>query len=172
MTPQDKEVTMAETPQAEFAARVRDSRQLWRSLVAEVGDRADDPGPMGAWTFGDLAGHLLAWRNRTIARLEAAGRGEPEPPAPWPTDLEGEGAINSWIREQDRGRSSAEMIDAYDESFERLGTAAEALPAELVSDPSAFLWLEGNALGTIDPLGHLREEHEPTVRAWLSSRSS
>jgi hypothetical protein len=64
------------------------------------------------------------------------------------------------------------MIDAYDESFERLGTAAEALPAELVSDPNAFPWLEGNALGTIDPLGHLREEHEPTVRAWLSSRSS
>jgi hypothetical protein len=163
---------MADTPQAEFAARLRDSRQVWRDLVAEVGDRVDDPGPMGAWTFGDLAGHLLAWRNRTIARLEAAGRGEPEPPAPWPKDLEGDDAINSWIREQDRGRSAAEMIDAYDASFERLGAAVEALPAELVSDPNAFPWLEGNALGTIDPLGHLREEHEPTVRAWLSSRSS
>src|SRR5438445_2588771 len=73
---------MADTPQAEFAARLRDSRQVWRDLVAEVGDRVDDAGPMGAWTFGDLAGHLLAWRNRSIARLEAAGRGEPEPPSP------------------------------------------------------------------------------------------
>jgi hypothetical protein len=163
---------MADTLKAEFAARLRDSRQVWRDLVAEVGDRVDDAGPMGDWTFGDLAGHLLAWRNRTIARLEAAGRGEPEPPPPWPTDLENDDAINRWIHEQDRGRSAAEMIDAYDASFERLGAAVDALPGELVSDPNAFPWLEGNALGTIDPLGHLREEHEPTIRAWLSSRSS
>src|SRR5258708_3821014 len=116
---------MADTPKAEFAARVRDSRQVWRGLVAEVGDRVDDPGPMGAWTFGDVAGHLLAWRNRTIARLEAAGRGEPEPSPAWPTDLEGDDAINSWIRDQDRGRSAAEMIAAYDASFDRLGAAVE-----------------------------------------------
>ena len=101
---------MADTPKAEFAARLRDSRQVWRDLVAEVGDRVDDAGPMGDWTFGDLAGHLLAWRNRTIARLEAAGHGEPEPPPPWPTNLENDDAINSWIHEQDRGRSAAEMI--------------------------------------------------------------
>lgn len=163
---------MADTPQAAFAARVRDSRQVWRNLVAEVGDRVNDPGPMGPWTFGDLAGHLLAWRNRTIARLEAAGRGEPEPPASWPMDPEDTDAINDWIREQDRGRSAAEMIDAYDASFERLGAAVDVLPTELVSDPNAFPWLEGKTLSAIDPLGHLREEHEQAVRAWLSSRSN
>ena len=163
---------MADNPQAIFAARVRDSRQVWRDLVAEVGDRVDEPGPMGDWTFGDLAGHLLAWRNRTITRLEAAGRGESEPAAPWPSELgDDDDAINSWIREQDRARSAAEMIDAYDASFERLAAAAEALPAELVNDPQAFPWLDGSALGTVDPLGHLRSEHEATVREWLSSAS-
>jgi len=161
---------MAGTPQAEFVARVRESREGWRNLVAEVGDRVDEPGPMGDWTLGDLAGHLLAWRNRTIARLEAAGRGEPEPPAPWPTDLEGDDAINTWIRDQDRGRSAADMIDAYDASFDRFEAAVEALPAELLTDPNAFPWLEGSALSTVDPAGHLNEEHEPTVRAWLSNR--
>ena len=161
---------MTDTAEAVFAARVRDSRQVWRDLVAEVGDRVDEPGPMGDWTFGDVAGHLLAWRNRTIARLEAAGRGEAEPRAPWPTDLEGDDPINTWIRERDRGRSAAELIDAYDASFERLATAVEALPAGLAGDPNAFPWLEGNPLSTVDPVGHLRDDHEPAVRAWLAGR--
>ena len=25
-----------------------------------------EPGPMGEWTFKDLAAHLLGWRERTI----------------------------------------------------------------------------------------------------------
>lgn len=61
---------------AEQIADIKADQQFWRELAAEVGpDRYGEPGPMGAWSFGDMAGHLAGWRNRTIARLEALARG-------------------------------------------------------------------------------------------------
>lgn len=74
---------------AEQVASIQADQQFWRDLAAKVGpDRYASPGPMGAWSFGDMAGHLLGWRKRTLARLEAFSRGEAEPPNPWPAALD------------------------------------------------------------------------------------
>ena len=152
---------------AEQIAAIRADQQFWRDLAAEVGaERYAEPGPMGEWSFGDMAGHLLGWRNRTIARLEAALRGEPEPAPPWPQALDGDDTINDWIREQDRGRSADDLVAAYDTSYERLATAIDALPDEQLTDPAAFAWL-GEPLVDVDFTGHLHDEHVPGVRAWL-----
>jgi hypothetical protein len=124
---------------------------------------------MGDWSFRDLAGHLLGWRNRTIARLEAGLRGEPSPPAPWPAELDDDDRINAWIRERDRDRSTQELIDGYDASFERLAALVEELPDDLVNSPEAFEWLGGEPLANVDFTGHLHEEHMPTIRAWLDA---
>ena len=51
---------------AEQIAAIKADQQFWRDLAAEVGpDRYAEPGPMGEWSFGDMAGHLLGWRDRT-----------------------------------------------------------------------------------------------------------
>ena len=69
--------------QAEQIAEIRADQEFWRALAAEVGPgRYAEPGPMGEWSFGHMAGHLLGWRNRTIARLDAFSRDEPDPPNP------------------------------------------------------------------------------------------
>jgi len=82
--------------------KIRADQQFWRDLAAEVGpDRYAESGPMGDWSFGNMAGHLLGWRNRTIARLEAAGRGEGEPANPWPAELDADDdRVNDWIHDQ------------------------------------------------------------------------
>jgi hypothetical protein len=99
--------------QAELAAAIRADRQAWRDIVAEVGvDRMDLPGPMGDCTFRDVAGQLAAWRKERIPELEAAARGEPAPPPPWPYGEDEFDDINAWIREHDRGRSTDELIAA------------------------------------------------------------
>ena len=60
-------------PRDALVADCEREREAWRALVDEVGvDRMTEPGPMGPWSFKDLAAHLLGWRDRTIARLEAA----------------------------------------------------------------------------------------------------
>jgi hypothetical protein len=41
----------------------------------------------------------------------------------------------------------------------------------MIVDPNAFPSLEGQALADVDLFGHLKEEHLPSVRAWLAERA-
>jgi len=152
---------------AEQVAAIRADQQFWRALTAEVGpDRYAEPGPMGEWSFGDMAGHLLGWRRRTIARLEAAARDEPEPASPWPPELDDDDVINDWIQDQNAGRPPAQLVRDYDASYDALAAAIESLPEGSMTDPTAFPWADGS-LGEADFTGHLHDEHVPGVRAWL-----
>ena len=152
----------------EHRAAIKADQQFWSDLAAEVGlDRYDEPGPMGEWTFGDLASHLRSWRDRTIARLEAAARGEPDPIDDTEEGEEAVDATNAEMRAADAGRPPRELVDAYTESYDRLIRALDALPESKLTDPSAFPWTEGEALMDITFTGHLHEEHVPSVRAWL-----
>ena len=157
---------------AEQIAAIRADQQFWRDLAAEVGPaRYAEPGPMGEWSFGDMAGHLLGWRDRTIARLQAAGRGEPDPPNPWPDELAetpSDDPINAWIHEHHAGRSPAELVDDYTASYDRLVAAIEAMPDAMLTDPDALPWVGGPIID-VDFSGHLQDEHVPSVRAWLDA---
>ena len=158
-------------PRATVLARIADERRHWQEIVAEVGpDRLEEPGPMGEWSFKDLAAHLLGWRERTIARFEAAGAGRPEPPPPWPAELEGEDddPVNDWIHEQHRDRPAEDVLRDVDRSYERLAAALAALPDEKLTDPRAFPALDGQSVVDVDLLSHLHEEHEPSIREWLA----
>ena len=159
---------MTSEAQRDIAARVRADRQVWRDLVAEVGrDRMLEPGPMGAWTFKDLAAHLAAWRNVRIPQIEALGRGEHAPTPAWPPGLDDDDQINDWFHERDRDRSLDDVLADYDGSFERLAAAIEAVPEEVARDPNALPDFDGTALVDADFTEHLHVEHLPDVRAWL-----
>jgi hypothetical protein len=152
---------------AEAVAALRADQQFWRDLATRVGpDRYADPGPMGEWSFGDLAGHLVGWRNRTIARLEAFARGEQEP-NPWPAELDGDDdAINDWIHDQHAGRTREQLVADYDASYDRIVAALERMPDAKLTDRNALEWV-GSALADADFTSHLHEEHVPSVEAWL-----
>ena len=157
------------TTQAELLEQIRAEHELWNDLVAEVGaERMEQPGPMGDWTFKDMAAHLTGWRERTIDRLEA-GPGA-DPPTPWPAHLTGDDEINDWIYAQNRDRPLSDVLADADRSYARLAAAVQALPEEDVTTPGSFNWLEGATLTDVELFGHLHEEHEPDVRAWLASQ--
>jgi hypothetical protein len=153
-------------------------REAWRGLVAEVGeDRMDEPGPMGDWTFTDLAAHIAGWRRYWLARLEAELRGEADPPPPWPPELTTDDEINAWLHDRGRGRPRGEVLAEADATFHRLRAIVEALPADELTDPARFPSLEGRALGgeivvSGGFFAHLHEEHEPDVRAWLGGETA
>ncbi len=153
----------------ELARLVHQERADWHALLAEVGeDRMDEPGPMGDWTFKDLAAHLLGWRERTIARIEAGPGGNP--PTPWPASLETDDEINAWIHEQHRDRPLRDVLADVDRSYERLAALIETMPEEDLMTPGRFDFLEGKAFADVNVFGHLHEEHEPSIRAWLQTR--
>jgi len=155
----------------EQIAAIRADQRFWRDLAAEVGPgRYAEPGPMGEWTFADMAGHLLGWRNRTIRRLEAFARGEPDPPDPWPAELEDDDAINAWIHARHADRSPAQLVADYDTSYDRLVAIVESLPDDkLTEHPRDAIPGIDTALVDIDFTGHLHDEHVPSVRAWLDA---
>ena len=149
-------------------ARIRDERRRWRDLVDAVGPaRLDEAGAMGEWTFGDLAGHLAGWREHRLRELEAAARGEPAPAPPWPTGLAENDEINDWIHDAPVGHGPGpDRRLRRDLRAPRIGD--RGAPETMAADPGAFAWMEGTAPVDGDWGTHLRDEHEPLVRAWLA----
>src|SRR6476646_11664785 len=118
-------------------------------LAAIPRARMMEPGATGPWSVKDVIAHLAAWRVRTVARLEAAAAGQPEPPPPWPAELGDDDAfneINEWFYEQHRDEPLDTVLANWDASFDRLRSACVALPDEALYDPACFPWMEGNAL--------------------------
>jgi hypothetical protein len=163
---------MTETPTRDrVVAYIEAERAWWRDLVEEIGEeRMTEPGPMGEWTFKDLAAHLLGWRERTIGRLEAAAAGRETPPSPWPAELDGDDdSVNDWIHERSRDRSVREVLDDVDRSYDRLAKSIAAIPEEVLTRPGALDWLGDQSLADLDPFSHVHDEHEPSIRAWLAT---
>ena len=165
---------------AELLAQIDEEAGVWERLLAEVGEeRMLQPGATGDWTFKDVVSHLIGWRRRTIARLEAAQRGDDPPTPPWPAALEaGEDedavtdAINAWLYEQSRDRPLADVLAEAREQFPRMRAAVAALPEDALMQPNRYAWMDGWPLGAVlvSSFNHLHEEHEPTLRAWLQSQ--
>lgn len=157
-------------------AAIAAERDAWRALVAEVGeDRMEEPGPMGEWSFKDLASHLTGWRTHALDRLEAAARGDAPPPTAWPPALRTDDEINAWLHDRDRARPLADVLAEAEATFDRVRSAVGGLSDREANDRARFPMLEGQSLaGAIvsgDFFGHLHEEHEPAVRAWLRDRA-
>jgi hypothetical protein len=150
-------------------------RAEWQRLVQEVGDRVEQPGITGQWSFKDVTAHLLGWRSQSLDKIEAAANGLPEPPTPWPAELTSDDEINAWIDRQQRDRSASDVLTGFDGTFERFRRLVETLPEEDLRNPNRFPSLDGSALG--DSIisgrffGHLHDEHEPDIRRWLSDTS-
>ena len=164
---------MTSERQREVAARIREDQRFWRALVDEVGrDRMDEPGTIGTWSFRDTVAHLVAWRNMRIPAIEAAARGLPERPKPWPAHLANDDydRINEWFENRDRDRPLDDVLADYDRSFERLAQAVEALPESIAHDPNGMAWTGGEAVIDLDFTEHLHEEHLPDIRAWLDQK--
>ena len=136
----------------------------------------EHPGVTGAWTFKDVVAHLNGWRELTLVRLERPGPDEPAPPADWPDDFDddtdaGTDRINDWFWARAKNRPLADVLAESQEQFRHLRDAVAALPEADLLTPGRFPWLDGEALGPAvlgGSFGHLHEEHEPAIRAWLA----
>jgi hypothetical protein len=154
---------------SDFLEGLREEYQQWEALLHQIGEaHMEQRGVAADWSIKDIVAHLTGWRRRTVARLQAARRGEAEPPPYWPAHLQTDDEINAWIYEQNRGRSVREVLDDSDHVFQELFAAVEGLPDEVLNDPARYLpWLEAESIKPSDFFGHFHEEHESDMRTWL-----
>jgi hypothetical protein len=165
------------TTKRELMDLIRQEQAAWDALLAEVGEaRMTEPGVTGDWTFKDVAAHLTAWRQRAVARLQAAARGEAPTPAPWAAvvtagsdDFE---PVNQWIYQANRDRPLPEVLRDSRASLRELEQAAEALSEPDLMEPGRFPGMEDNALAAYvmgNSMEHYFDDHGPAIRAWLSA---
>jgi hypothetical protein len=133
----------------------------------------DQPGIAGHWSIKDIVAHLTGWRRRTVARLQAAGRGDPEPMPPWPEHLQTDDQINAWIYETSHQRPVHEVLDHSQQVFEQLLAAMQSLPAEAFTEVERYLpWWRESPFIPAAFFAHFHEEHEPDMRAFLTRLKS
>ena len=158
---------------SELLNGVREEYRQWEALLNQIGEtRMDQPGAVADWSIKDIIAHLTGWRRRTVARLQAARRGEGEPPSYWPAHLQADvdlDEINAWIYKSNHERPVREVLDESHDVFQQMFAAIEGLPDEVLSDPARYLpWLEVQSIRARDFLAHFHDEHEADMRAWLA----
>jgi hypothetical protein len=155
---------------------LQEEYQQWEAFLDQIGpERMDQPGVNGDWSMKDIVAHLTGWQPRLIARLQAAQRGEPEPPPPWPAHTQTEDEINAWIYESNRGRSVREVLDESHQLFQQLLAVIEGLPEDVRIEQVHqrgrvyhLVWLGDKRFPAGEFFDHFHDDHEPDVRAWLA----
>ncbi len=129
--------------------------QRWDALLTHLDEEQlaatqDD----GDWSIKDVVAHLWAWRQRSIARLEAAVYDhEPEFPA-WLPDLDPDAAgspdrINAWIYETYRERPWSTVYQNWRDGFGRFLALGEQITERELLDGSRYPWLAGHSLAAV-----------------------
>lgn len=140
---------------------LRDIFNQWKSLLGSLREPELTAPLPGGLSVKDEVAHLRAWQMVTIARLEAAQFGR-EPVYPdWtsgdPDDEPATDAYNRHIQDAWRGRPWDEVFRAWRDGYLRVLALAEAIPADALTDPARYPWLDGRPL--IDVLWGTDEHH-------------
>ena len=161
---------------SELLKWLQDEYQQWEALLEQIGpERMEQSGVNGDWSMKDIVAHLTGWNRWLVARLQAAGRREPEPPPPWPANLQTEDEINAWIYESNRRRSVREVLEETHQVFQELLAVIESLPEDVRIEQVHqrgrvfhLVWLDDERFPAGEFFDHFHDDHEPDVRAWLA----
>ena len=154
---------------AKLLRELQEEYQIWQALLDQIGPaRMDQPGVAGAWSIKDIVAHLTGWRRRTVGRLQALQRGQPEPAPPWPAHLQTDDDINAWIYQSRQSYSVSEVLDESHQVFQQLLAVIESLPEDVLAEVHRLPWMEGQPFNAAEFFAHFHEEHEPDMRAWLA----
>ncbi len=161
------------TTKSELLKWLQDEYRQWEGLLDQIGSaRMDQPGVNGHWSMKDIVTHLTGWQRRVVANLQAAQRGEPEPPPPWPAHLQAEDDINAWIYESNHGRPARDVLHDMQDVYQQLLAVIEGFPDDVRVEhiePAFYLvWVDDKRFLTGEFFNHFHDDHEPDVRAWLA----
>jgi hypothetical protein len=163
---------------SELISWLQDQIRQWHAFLDEFGrDRLEQPGVTGPWSMKDVAAHMTGWNRRLVAYLEAAKRGLPHPPPPWPADLKEDDEINAWIYESNRDRPLQEILDETDQVLQQVVASIEGLPDDIRIETVVggsgreyyLVWIGDTRYPAGEFFDHFHDDHEPDLRAWMAA---
>jgi hypothetical protein len=152
--------------------------QRWERMLARLSeDQIVSRELPAGLSIKDVVGHLHAWQELSVARLEAALRGT-EPifelgPAGLDPDLEANlERINAWIHAKYLGRPWQKVHRDWQMNFLRFLDLAEVIPESDLREAGKYDWLKGGALADVvwGAYDHHHEEHYGPLSAWLREK--
>lgn len=160
---------VAELTKDELLALVVGDREAWLALIAEAGDRIDEPGAAGEWTLRDVVNHITGYHRFLVVNLGGTARDFDAMPEEIGGDVQ---KRNEWMHEADRERSwdlvSDEAADVHRELVAQLeARSPEQIKAPMVEWQPWPVWR-----WVIDLTEGHRHEHLPDLRAWLDGESA
>jgi len=127
----------------------------WEMLLSGL-DKKQIAAPLtgSEWTIKDVMVHLMAWQQRSIARLEAAKGGhEPVYPQWLPgvkPDTEGTTeAINAWIYAAHKDEPWEQVHLVWHDGFVKFLELGQGFEERELLDSDTYAWMEGYSLADV-----------------------
>ena len=160
---------------SELLEWLQEEYRNWQTFLDEIDpEHMDQPGVNGDWSMKDIVAHLTGWNRWLVDRLQAAARGESEPPPPWPAQLQTDDEINAWIFESYRGRSLRQVLEETNQVFQKIFAVVQGFPEDVQIEQVHqsgrvyhLVWLGEERFQPGEFFDHFHDDHEPDVRAWL-----
>jgi len=156
---------------------LREQFNRWEDMLAGMSEeQITAPLLPSDWSLKDVMAHLMAWQQRSIARMEAALRDrEPDFPEWLPgVDPDAEDTTdqtNAWIYETYRDQPWARVHQVWREGFLRFLETGEEIAERDLLDSSRYPWLGGLPLAIILLASYdHHQEHYEKLLAWLQEQ--
>jgi len=149
----------------QILAMLREEFNRWEALLSGMSEeQVSAPRLPGDWSIKDVMGHLRAWQQVGIARLEAAvlDREPRFPAAPEGLDLDTENdvaALNAWIYATYRDQPWSSVYRDWRAGFLRFVELGDAIPERDLLEAGRYPWLRGYSLAD-GLLGSYEHHHE------------
>jgi len=125
------------------------------------------------WSCKDVMAHLMAWQQRSIARIEAARfKHEPEYPK-WPPEMDPDSEndtdrINTWIFETNRDQSWSLVHQTWRKGYLHFLESGEGITERDLLDSGRYPWMKGYPLaGSLLASYDHHQEHLEKLIVWM-----
>lgn len=150
----------------DLLAGIEERRTRWDALVAQAGDRVNEPGVAGDWTLRDVVAHVNAYLRFHVANLGGQARPFGEMPADIGFDME---KRNQWMHQEDLAVPWEQvLLESHELQDELMAQVRARAPEDLQKQLTdwhhwpTWRWL-------CDARNHY-DEHIPPLEGWLRSR--
>ena len=159
---------------------LREEFNRWEALLASLSEeQITAPQLPSNLSIKDVIGHLRAWQQRSIARLEAALHNRAPEFPPWPAELDPDAEddleqINAWIYETYRDQPWSRVHREWRAGFLRFLELGEAIAEEDPLKAGRYPWLQGHPLSLVlrASYEHHHDDHLKPLLAWLRQQEN